>query len=104
MKELLRDNQMLYETGFFKKGALELLNRAYNQALRELRPQMVALVELGDLEQEDSWNFSTIGNRYGDIYEAQLEVAASTRLNTGVPPPYFEKLIKPLLEGRSAKL
>ena len=68
-KELLRDNQMLYETGFFKKGALQLLTDAYNRAIKDLRPHMIPFVELQKLEQEDSWNFSTIGNHYGDIYE-----------------------------------
>jgi len=65
---------------------------------------MIPLIELTDLAKEDTWNVSTIGNRYGDIYETQLEVAEKSRLNTGKPPPYFERLIKPLINGGHAKL
>jgi len=65
---------------------------------------MIPLVENSDLEKEDSWNLSTIGNKYGDIYEAQLSVAKNSRLNTGKPPPYFERLMKPLINGGHAKL
>lgn len=104
MKEILRDNTLLYEEGFFGKGSVGLLNDAYNTCLRELRPHMIPLVELTDLSKEDSWNVSTIGNRFGDIYEAQLEQAQKSRLNTGHPPPYFEKLMKPLIKGTYAKL
>ena len=57
-----------------------------------------------DLVKEESWCVSTIGNKYGDIYEAQLEVAKNSRLNTGSPPPYFEKLMKPIMKGGYAKL
>ena len=66
---------MLYEIGFFGKGSVQMMNDAYNMLLRELRPHMIPLVELHDIENEDSWLVSTIGNKYGDIYEAQLEVA-----------------------------
>jgi hypothetical protein len=65
---------------------------------------MISLVEIEDLDEEESWNLSTIGNRYGDIYETQLEVAKNSRLNTGKPPPYYETLIKPLINGSHAKL
>ena len=36
---------------------------------------MIPLVEIQELWQEDTWMLSTIGNKYGDIYETQLEVA-----------------------------
>lgn len=104
LKEIIKDNQLLYEEGFFGKGSLKLLNDSYNSCLLELRPQMIPLVELNDLSKEDSWNVSTIGNKYGDIYETQLEVAKNSRLNTGRPPPYFERLMKPLIKGGHAKL
>jgi hypothetical protein len=97
MHEIRKENQNLYETGFFGPGAIQLLNDSYNEALRELRPHLVPLVEMSDLELEDSWNVSTIGNKYGDIYEAQLEFAMNSRLNTGKPPPYYERLMKPLI-------
>jgi hypothetical protein len=63
------------------------------------------LAETGDIiEMEDLWNLSTIGNKYGDINETQLEVAMNSRLNTGKPPPYFDSLMKPFMQGRSTKL
>lgn len=65
---------------------------------------MIRLVEIEDLDDEESWNMSTIGNRYGDIYETQLEVAKNSKLNTGNPLPYYERLIKPLIQGGHAKL
>jgi hypothetical protein len=57
-----------------------------------------------DLSNEDSWCLSTIGNKYGDIYETQLEVAQNSRLNTGKAPSYYEEFMKPLMNGRHAKL
>jgi hypothetical protein len=104
MYEIRKDNQLLYETGFFGAGTVTLMNNSYNEALRELRPHLIPLVEMSELEKEDSWNVSTIGNKYGDIYETQLEVAMNSRLNTGKPPPYYEKLMKPLIQGGYAKL
>ena len=104
LKEITRDNQLIYESGFFSKGAATLLNESYNSVLRTLRPHLIPLIESGMLEREDSWNLSVIGNKYGDIYEAQLEVAKNSRLNTGNPPPYFETLMKPLMKGGHAKL
>jgi len=48
----------------------------------------------------DTVMVSSIGNSYGDIYEAQLEWAQASSINSldknGVPP-YFESYIKPFL-------
>merc|ERR1711957_164256 len=33
IKELQKDNQMLYEVGFFGAGSIELLNNSYNELL-----------------------------------------------------------------------
>lgn len=104
LKELQDDNIILYETGFFGKGSLKLLNASTDALLLELRPHLVPIAEMRGLEREDTWMISTIGNKYGDIYETQLEVAKNTRLNTGKPPPYYEKLMKPLYNGSHAKL
>ena len=104
LKELIEESRLLYEEGFFNKGSSNLLSDAYNMCLRELRPHMLPLVEISDVVQEDAWNISTIGNRFGDIYETQLEVAKNSRLNTGKPPPYYEKLMKPIMNGSHAKL
>lgn len=98
------DNTLLYETGFFGKGTLQLLNESTDAMLVELRPHLIPIVEMDGLNREDSWMISTIGNKYGDIYETQLEVAKNSRLNTGKPPKYFEKLMKPLYNGTHAKL
>jgi len=57
-----------------------------------------------DLALEDSYIVSTIGNKYGDIYEKQLEVSQNSKLNTGKPPSYYEDLMKPLMNGGHAKL
>ena len=97
LKEIQRDNQMLYETGYFGPGSGAILTDTYNTLLRELRPHIIPLVEMLDAAKEDWWSISTIGNKYGDIFETQLDVAKSTRLNTGKPPPYYEKLMKPLI-------
>ena len=80
------------------------MNDSMETLLLELRPNLIPIVETAGLEKEDSWLLSTIGNKYGDIYEAQLDVAKNSRLNTGTPPPYYEKLMKPLYNGRHAKL
>jgi len=104
LKELQRDNQMLYEVGYFGAGSIQLLNDSYNELLLQLRPHLIPLVEMTDLIHEDSWCVSTIGNKYGDIYEKQLEVAQNSRLNTGKPPSYYEELMKPLMNGGHAKL
>jgi len=99
LKELQVDNQHLYETGFFRAGSGDLLTESYNSQLRLLRPHLIPIVELSDasVARETSWNISTIGNKYGDIVELQLEVAQKSRLNTGSPPPYYEKLMKPII-------
>jgi hypothetical protein len=104
LKEGLLDSQLLYESGFFSTGSSQLLKQTYNAMLLQLRPQVIPLIELHDLTTEDSWNISTIGNKYGDIFDSQLNVAKHSRLNTGKPPPYYEKLMKPIIQGHSAKL
>ena len=60
---------------------------------------MIALSET--MYFPDTVMVSSIGNSYGDIYEAQLEWAQASRINSldknGVPP-YFETYIKPFLQ------
>lgn len=80
------------------------MNDAHDALLIELRPHLIPIMECCGLEKEDSWNLSTIGNKYGDIFEAQLDVAKSTRMNTGKPPVFYEKWMKPLYNGGHAKL
>lgn len=80
------------------------MNDSTDALLLELRPHLIPIAEMGGLQREDSWMCSTIGNKYGDIYETQLEVAKNSRKNTGKPPAYYEKLMKPLFNGSHAKL
>jgi len=68
-----------------------------------VRPYVIPLIEFGErsLKMEESWNISTIGNKYGDIYETQLAVAKDSKLNNGGnPPPYYKSLMQPLIHGK----
>lgn len=66
-------------------------------ALIELRPQMIPLVELKSEELLDFSHMSAIGNKYGDIYERQLELAMGSRLNKQAKPEYWDSLVKPIM-------
>lgn len=70
LKEIKKDPQLLYEEGFFGKNSGTLLVKCYNEKLLELRPHIIGLVELTAMHKEDGSIFSTIGNKYGDIYES----------------------------------
>ena len=48
--------------------------------------------------------YTVIGNKWGDIYEAQLDFARNSRLNKNPIPPYYQTLIKPLMNQRKPKL
>lgn len=67
--------------------------------MAELRPQMLPLAE-NVVYLPDHWTPSVIGNKYGDIYEMQLEEAMKTRLNAQEVPSYFESLMKPVLKAK----
>lgn len=67
---ILEDVTPLYECGFFSKGSSNIINEAFDLSLKEMRPQMVSLVELVD---DSSFNKSTAGNQHGDIYESMWE-------------------------------
>jgi hypothetical protein len=67
---LTLENSSLYETGFFGIGSKGLLLDSMKNALEELRPHMIPLVELDSDELVDQSHLSAIGNKYGDIYEA----------------------------------
>ena len=87
-----------FENGFFGKGTLKNLKLAMNHCLVQLRPQILNLVE--SMQIPDHVHPSAIGNEYGDIYEQQLELAQTSRLNEHEVPPYFDELIKPILKGK----
>lgn len=59
-----------------------------------MRPEMIGVAEL---MPEGSY-VSTIGNKYGDIYETQFEVAKASRMNTGSVPDLFYTHIKPVMQ------
>ena len=69
-----------------------------NHCLVQLRPQILNLVE--SMRIPDHVHPSVVGNEYGDIYEQQLELAQTSRLNEHEVPPYFDELIKPILKGK----
>lgn len=97
LKQLTLDSTACYETGFFGPGSKTLLLDAMKKLVVELRPHMIPLVELNVDELIDMSHLSAIGNKYGDIYEAQLERAMNSRLNQKSKPDYWDSLVKPLM-------
>jgi acyl-CoA oxidase len=97
LKQLQLDSGILYETGFFKNGARHLIGEAMQKCLLQLRPQIISLVELETDELYDQSYLSAIGNKYGDIYERQLELARGSRLNHPNVPEWWQKEVKPLM-------
>ena len=95
IESLLQDSGPVFDAGFFGKGATHLLRKSLAEAVAKLRPQLVPLAE--SFYAPDEWAPSVIGNSFGDIYELQLEMAKSSRLNEHEVPPYFNQLIKPIL-------
>ena len=63
--------QFGYESGYLKAGERVLIDQAFKQMLKVLRPQLVNLVEQQPFR--DSVLVSAIGNSYGDIYTTHLE-------------------------------
>ena len=101
VKMLMKESEGLYETGFFSKGSKALLTESFKQLLVQLRPHMISLVEGHPLFDT---MFSTIGNKWGDIYEAQLDFAKNSRLNKHTVPHYYHSLMKPVMTTYKAKL
>jgi len=87
-----------YETGFFSNGSKPLLLDSMKKALIELRPQMIPLTELNSDEILDMSHLSSIGNKWGDIYESQLERAMNSRLNQQPKPEFWDSLVKPIMK------
>ena len=61
------DSSSNYENGYFAPGTHEILMEASKKLMKELRPQMIPLIEA--FEIPDEVINSCIGNSYGDIYE-----------------------------------
>ncbi len=99
LKNLSTDSSACYETGFFGSGSNDLLLQTMKLALVELRPHMVCLTELNLDELYDMSHLSSIGNKWGDIYENQLEKAMNSKLNSKQKPDYWETLVKPIMKG-----
>lgn len=96
LKLITDDTQALYECGFFSRGSGKLINEALKATLLELRPQMVPLAELIDMESSIK---SASGNYHGDIFESMLDFAKGSELNKDPIPPYYNKYMKPLIQG-----
>lgn len=103
IKQLQLDCYACYETGYFGQGSKELLLDATKQLMILLRPHMIPLVELNTDEILDHSSTSAIGNKWGDIYEAQLERAMNSRLNKTSKLEFWETLVKPIMKA-NAKL
>ena len=99
LQELLEDGSALFDSGFIASGSFRNAQKAFEQCVAELRPQLIPLAEAMPLSE--SLSPSVIGNEYGDIYEQQLECAMKTRLNiNNEVPSYFERLMKPVLRPK----
>lgn len=97
------DASSCYETGFFGHGSKPLLLEVTKQTMVQLRPHIVPLTELNSDELVDMSHLSAIGNKWGDIYEAQLERAIASRLNKTPKLDFWDTLVKPIMTA-NAKL
>lgn len=91
----------MYECGYFSKGAQKLVEDSMHQLLTELRPHMIPLVESIALDSQDH---NVIGNKWGDIYALQLEMAKKSRLNRQEVPSFYHKYMKPAMTMHKPKL
>ena len=73
LKQLIDDHHELLITGYFDGKQVKLLRDAYKSILVTLRPHMVPLVEFSP--KSEVGLLSSIGNRYGDIYEKSFDHA-----------------------------
>ena len=90
-----KDPHSIFESGYFGPGCADLIDSSFESLIKAMRPHLIPLIEIAPAWQR--FNFSTIGNEYGDIYEAQYDFAVNSKLNTGKPPRYYETLMKPLM-------
>ena len=95
LKQLQSETQGLYECGYFNSGSLDLVEAAMSQLLVELRPHMIPLVESCASEFQDH---NVLGNKFGDIYELQFEVAKRSKINQTPVPAWYEKYMKPTMK------
>ena len=80
----------IFDAGYFTPSVSMRMNEALDIMIRNLRPQLIPLVELK--ASPDLVLPSNIGNSFGDIYETQLEWAKDSSMNhldkDGVPPQW----------------
>ena len=101
LDHLLNGGAVVFDSGFFATGSYANLQQAMSICIKELRPQMIPLVE--SIYFPDEMVPSVLGNSYGDIYEYQMEMAKKSRVNKHNAdniPPYFDRLMKPVLRGK----
>ena len=95
---LVKDKELLFESGFFTRGSTRLVADSFAKLLQDLRPHMVPLSET--FEIYDGKINSVIGNKYGDIYEKMLDTARASKLNKNKVPKFYDTLIKPVMNMR----
>ena len=60
----------LFDTGYLRPGDGQNISNAYSMALNTMRPEMIGLAEYkAELIDDFACDISSIGNKYGDIYE-----------------------------------
>lgn len=98
---LSKDCADVIGSGFFVPQAKRIIGLAKDKLIAKLRPQLIPLAETIFQAEVPS----TIGNKYGDIYETQMDRARGSRLNAldkanGGVPPQWNDYIKPFLSGK----
>ncbi|KAJ2602578.1 fatty-acyl coenzyme A oxidase [Coemansia sp. RSA 1721] len=82
------------QSGFYAGAQIETLKAFVNHACSEVRKDAVPLTDA--FGYTDYVVNSPLGRYDGDVYEKYFELVTS--LNPAKPVPYFDSLIKPLLE------
>lgn len=98
LQVLINDSGDVYASGYFAPEAQSMMKQALDKLVIKVRPQLIPLIEATKLQELPT----NLGNKFGDIYELQMEQARNSRMNKldkdGVPPQW-EAYIKPLLHG-----
>ena len=93
----------IFEAGYFSSGLPvgSWILEAIKIVLKELRPQMVNIVETA-FPASDEGLQSAVGNSYGDIYETHLRWAKEGRMNQtkDAIPEGFLKYMTPILQAK----
>lgn len=89
-----------YDSGYFKRGDQQVIQKGITLILKKIRPQAIPLIELAN--HSDHTLTSAIGNSYGDIYETYFEWSKNSRLNDQKDniPPHFHEYLGPILQGK----